>query len=65
MPPDIGTRWHNALKAREGLPLIEAFEDAIFHLAQENGTYEKYVQDKKQEIIEEHEERIHRRASGE
>lgn len=65
MPQDIGTRWHNALMAREGLPLIEAMEAAILHLAKETDVYNDYINHAKQQRADEENNRLRRRVSNE
>lgn len=65
MPNDIGTRWHNAVKSREGEAILEAIDQAIIAQAKETGHYQKYIDYKKREIVEEHEESLNRRAVNE
>lgn len=65
MPNSIGTRWMNAHQADDAQGILEAENEAVISYAKETGIYEEFITAEKARIIEEHEERIHRRASNE
>lgn len=65
MPNSIGTRWVNAHQADDAQGILEAENEAIISYAKETGLYDEFITAEKSRIIEEHEERIHRRASNE
>lgn len=65
MPNSIGTRWQRAVQEDDGVQQAEAMNQAIIDYAKQTGLYGDCIMQAKEQKLEEHEERLNRRAVGE
>lgn len=65
MKNGLGTRWMKALQEDDAIGQLEILNEAILSYAKETGDYDKFIQQEKERIFEEHQDRLRRRVSNE